>query len=167
MTESGKDQENSELKAINTKLSAEIADLKEQLAYLTRKLYGHKHEQVNSDQISLFKQSTGVFTEPEQTGDQSSTAANQVQSKKAKKTRQEKVDQNLPARFTILEPTNHKCSKGHAEITPVGKNMFVRNYISFRHVCTSKKFMSVLISVNTVLKTRPSRAYFKLALRQH
>lgn len=45
MTESGKNQENRELKAINTKLSVEIVDLKEQVAYLTRKLYGHKHEQ--------------------------------------------------------------------------------------------------------------------------
>lgn len=79
MTESGKNQENRELKAINTKLSAEIIDLKEQVAYLTRKLYEHKHKQVNADQILFFEQSAGVFTEPEQHRNKSSTA------KKAKK----------------------------------------------------------------------------------
>lgn len=39
---------------------------------------------MNADQISLFEQIAGVFTEPEQTGDQSNTATNQVQPKKRK-----------------------------------------------------------------------------------
>lgn len=113
MAESDKDKRIQELEA-------EIALLKEQLAYFTRKTYASKSEEVVPNQTSLFGQDDGVFTEPEQTGDQSSTAAQVQPTKKAKKARKEKLNSNLPVRTTILEP-NHACPKGHTDIKLIGK----------------------------------------------
>lgn len=119
MAETEKDQEIRELKA-------QIKLLTEQVAFLTRKLYASKSEKVDPNQTSLFDQDTGVFTEPEQTGDQSSPTSDQVQPKKApKKTRQTQVAKNVPVHITILEPTDETCPAGHVNITPVGKK-FVR-----------------------------------------
>ena len=66
-------------------LKAEIDDLKEQIAYLTRKIFASRSEQVDPNQTSLFEEETGVFTEPEQTGEKSDTLTYQVQPKKKAK----------------------------------------------------------------------------------
>ncbi|USR89164.1 transposase (plasmid) [Lactiplantibacillus pentosus] len=83
MAESEKDQ-------IIRKLKAENKGLQEQIAYLRRKLFDHKSEALNPNQTSLFDKGNSVFNEPEQTGDQSSSASNQVRPKKSKKRRGEK-----------------------------------------------------------------------------
>ncbi|MGX9222165.1 IS66 family transposase [Lactiplantibacillus plantarum] len=124
MAESEKDQRIHELEA-------EIATLKEQLAYFTRKIYASKSETIDPNQTSLFDEKDRVFTEPEQTGDQSSAASNQVQPKKSKKkTRQEKIDAKVPVRVTIIEPADGKCPAGHSDITPIGKK-YVREELHF------------------------------------
>lgn len=71
-----------EYKELVRKQQAEIADLKEQIAYLTRKIYVSKSERVDPNQTSLFKEENSVFTEPEQTGEKSDTSTDQVQPKK-------------------------------------------------------------------------------------
>ena len=115
-----------EYKELVRKQQAEIADLKEQIAYLTRKIYVSKSERVDPNQTSLFKEENSVFTEPEQTGEKSDTSTDQVQpKKKAKKTRKETLNPNLPVRITVKESKDHRCPKGHSGIITVGKK-FVR-----------------------------------------
>ena len=146
MAESEKDQRIHELEA-------EIATLKEQLAYLTRKIYASKSETIDPNQTSLFDKEDRVFTEPEQTGDQSSAASNQVQPKKSKKkARQEKIDAKVPVRVTIIEPADGKCPAGHSGITPIGKNMCEKNCMSFQRTHIWKRSTNKLISVNSVLR---------------
>ncbi|UXI98379.1 IS66 family transposase [Lactiplantibacillus pentosus] len=114
MAESEKDQ-------IIRKLKAENKGLQEQIAYLRRKLFDHKSEALNPNQTSLFEKENSVFTEPEQTGDQSSSASNQVRPKKSKKkTRRAKVDSKVPVRVTIIKPADGKCPAGHSGIEPIG-----------------------------------------------
>uniref|UniRef100_UPI001CDBF755 transposase n=1 Tax=Lapidilactobacillus bayanensis TaxID=2485998 RepID=UPI001CDBF755 len=57
--------------AQNLELIKQVQILSEQVAYLTRKLYGsHSEKMVDPNQLSLLEDNS-VFTEPEQTGEQS------------------------------------------------------------------------------------------------
>ena len=124
MAESEKDQ-------IIRKLKAENKGLQEQIAYLRRKLFDHKSEVLNPNQTSLFEKENSVFNEPEQTGDQSSSASNQVRPKKSKKkTRREKVDSKVPVRVTIIKTADGKCPVGHSGIKPIGTR-YVREEFHF------------------------------------
>lgn len=58
-------------------LRKQVAELTEMVAYLTKKLYGQKSEQTDPNQLSLLEDNDGVFSAPEQTGQQSS-ATDQV-----------------------------------------------------------------------------------------
>lgn len=95
MAESEKDQ-------IIRKLKAENKGLQEQIAYLRRKLFDHKSEVLNPNQTSLFEKENSVFNEPEQTGDQSSSASNQVRPKKIKE-----KDAARKSRFKGPSTRNH------------------------------------------------------------
>lgn len=110
-----------EYKKLIRQQQAEIADLKEQNAYLKRMIFASRSEKVDPNQTSLFEEDNGVFTEPERTGEKSKASTTQVQSKKAKKTRKEQVDSNVPVRTTVIEPTDNKCPEGHDGIVSVGK----------------------------------------------
>lgn len=65
-------------------LRKQVAELTEMVAYLTKKLYGQKSEQTDPNQLSLLEGNDGVFSAPEQTGQQSS-ATDQVPAKKKRK----------------------------------------------------------------------------------
>lgn len=84
-------RQNTELKQEVHELKQTIQLLEEQVAFLTKKIYGQSSERINSDQLSLFGQSS-VLTEPEQTGDQSEETY-QVMTKirQKKKTRQQRA----------------------------------------------------------------------------
>ena len=67
-------EQNSELTKQVGSLTDQIQALTEQVAYLTRKLYGsHSEKLVDPNQLSLLEDSS-VFTDPEQTGEQSEEA---------------------------------------------------------------------------------------------
>lgn len=94
------------------KLTQKVEEQAEIIDYLTKKLYGKKSEQVDANQLSLLEEDDGVFTEPEQTGQENQ--ANQVQSaKKRKKTRQEVLSPNLPVKKTIIDVEDKQCPHGH------------------------------------------------------
>ncbi|WP_235526946.1 transposase [Companilactobacillus futsaii] len=71
-----------ECKELIRKQQVEIAELKEQIAYFTRKMFASRSEQIDPNQTSLFEEETSVFTEPEQTGEESDASTDQVQPKK-------------------------------------------------------------------------------------
>ncbi|WP_191988129.1 transposase, partial [Levilactobacillus enshiensis] len=54
-------------------LTQKVKEQAEIIDYLTRKLFGKKAEQVDPDQLSLLDEDDGVFTEPEQTGEENQT----------------------------------------------------------------------------------------------
>ncbi|ANK60936.1 transposase [Loigolactobacillus backii] len=109
-------------------LRKQVAELTEMVAYLTKKIYGQKSEQIDPNQLSLLEGNDGVFITPEQPGQQSD--ADQVPAKKKrKKTRQETLSRDLPVRETVIDLPTQQCAYGH-ELTPVGKK-FVREEVHF------------------------------------
>ncbi|MFR0555515.1 IS66 family transposase, partial [Loigolactobacillus coryniformis subsp. coryniformis] len=68
----------------------------------------------------------GVFTDPEQTGNQSETTVTTVVHKPKRK-RCESVDPNLPIETTVIRRENLSCDHGH-QLIPVGKH-FVREVV--------------------------------------
>ena len=111
------------------KLTQKVEEQAEIIDYLTKKLYGKKSEQVDANQLSLLEEDDGVFTEPEQTGQENQ--ANQVQSaKKRKKTRQEVLSPNLPVKKTIIDVEDKQCPHGHRLIF-VGEK-FIREQLHFQ-----------------------------------
>lgn len=87
-------------------LTQEVQDLKEQVTYLTAKMFGRKSERVDPNQLSLLEDSQRVFTSPEQTGHQSENPIDQVRRPRQSKTpRQATISQTLPvfAKKKVLE----------------------------------------------------------------
>lgn len=110
-------------------LTQKVKEQAEIIDYLTRKLFGKKAEQIDPDQLSLLDEDDGVFTEPEQTGEENQT--DQVQStKKRKKTRKEVLSADLPVRKTIVDIETKQCPHGHCLVS-VGTK-FVRQELHFR-----------------------------------
>lgn len=76
-------EQNSELTKQVGSLTDQIQALTEQVAYLTRKLYGsHSEKLVDPNQLSLLEDSS-VFTDPEQTWEQSEEGIRRVVSKES------------------------------------------------------------------------------------
>ncbi|WP_338216654.1 IS66 family transposase, partial [Lacticaseibacillus salsurivasis] len=117
-------EQNSELTKQVGSLTDQIQALTEQVAYLTRKLYGsHSEKLVDPNQLSLLEDSS-VFTDPEQTGEQSEEAVVTSTQRKAKRRRVETIDVNLPVEETVIERERSVCEHGH-QLIKVGKH-FVR-----------------------------------------
>ncbi|WP_461219260.1 IS66 family transposase [Lapidilactobacillus salsurivasis] len=110
-------------------LRKQVAELTEMVAYLTKKLYGQKSEQTDPNQLSLLEGNDGVFSAPEQTGQQSSVTDQVPAKKKRKKTRQESLSRHLAVKETIIDLTGQQCDQGH-KLTSVGKK-FVREELHF------------------------------------
>ena len=110
----------------NRELSKQIQTLTEQVAYLTRKLYGaHSEKLTDPNQLSLLVDDS-VFTDPEQTGNQSETVATPIV-RQPKRKRTEVVSSSLPIEETIVKRTDLCCANGH-QLSPVGKH-FVREVV--------------------------------------
>lgn len=110
-------------------LRKQVAELTEMVAYLTKKLYGQKSEQTDPNQLSLLEGNDGVFSTPEQTGQQSSATDQVPAKKKRKKTRQESLSRHLAVKETMIDLTGQQCDQGH-KLTSVGKK-FVREELHF------------------------------------
>lgn len=120
-------EQNSELTKQVGSLTDQIQALTEQVAYLTRKLYGsHSEKLVDPNQLSLLEDSS-VFTDPEQTGEQSEEAVVTSTQRKAKRRRVETIDVNLPVEETVIERKRSVCEHGH-QLIKVGKH-FVRQVV--------------------------------------
>ncbi|WP_125766671.1 IS66 family transposase [Lapidilactobacillus wuchangensis] len=79
----------------NRELTKQIQDLTEQVAYLTRKIYGsHSEKMTDPNQLSLLEEGS-VFTDPELTGHQSEKTV-VTSTRKPKRKRVETIDPNLP-----------------------------------------------------------------------
>ncbi|WP_191982912.1 transposase, partial [Secundilactobacillus paracollinoides] len=121
-------RQNTELKQEVHELKQTILLLEEQVAFLTKKIYGQSSERINSDQLSLFGQS-GVFTEPEQTGNQSEETyqvITKIRSKK--KTRKQTISPDLPVQDVLIPFDASQCPHGHSDWLIVGKK-FVRQEV--------------------------------------
>ena len=113
------------------KLLEENKQLKEQLNYLTRKLFGKSSEKADlpdQGQISLFDEDAGVFTEPETTGKQTETVT--YTRKKKRTTRQEKIAPEVPIKEIIYTDDEATCKNCQRDLQPIGKS-FVREQIRF------------------------------------
>lgn len=123
-------RQNTELKQEVHELKQTILLLEEQVAFLTKKIYGQSSERINSDQLSLFGQS-GVFTEPEQTGNQSEETyqvITKIRSKK--KTRKQTISPDLPVQDVLIPFDASQCPHGHSDWLIVGKK-FVRQEVCY------------------------------------
>ncbi|WP_337589712.1 transposase [Lacticaseibacillus chiayiensis] len=93
------------LKQENEGFKQQNADLIEQLAKLTRWVYGKRSEQIQSQQGDLLEDQ-GVFFDPEQTAKQSEpaapTAKMEPKAKKTKATRQETLSPDMPTIEEII-----------------------------------------------------------------
>ena len=122
-------QQNQELLKQQAEFLKEIKQLNENIAYLTNKLYGHHSEKLSDpNQQSLFEDN-GVFTEPEQTGQQSEepeviTGEN---SKARKRKRSEIISTDLPTEDEVHEPIVKLCQYRH-DLQRVGKH-YVRQEV--------------------------------------
>ena len=117
-------EQNSELTKQVGSLTDQIQALTEQVAYLTRKLYGsHSEKLVDPNQLSLLEDSS-VFTDPEQTGEQSESAAPaakmEPKKKKKKATRKETLSPDMPTVEETIPCEQPTCPEGH-ELTNAGK----------------------------------------------
>lgn len=121
-----------ELRAENKELLKQIQQLNEQIAFLTKHIFGRSSEKmINPNQMSLLDDD-GVFTVPEQTGKQSedskeSEIKNDHLTRKPKRTRQDALATDLPVEEEIIERANTHCEHGH-ELVCVGKH-FVRDEV--------------------------------------
>lgn len=121
---------NKQLLAQNRDLTKQVQTLTEQVAYLTRKLFGaHSEKLTDPNQLSLLEDE-GVFTDPEQTGNQSEETVVTLAKRKPKKKREETIDPNLPVRETLVEPECDHCEHGHI-LTKVGKH-FIRAAVHYK-----------------------------------
>ena len=119
-------QKQTEIIAQQTKM---IEEQTQTIEYLKRKLFGSQSEKIDSNQLSLLDEDDGVFTEPEQTGEENQT--DQVQStKKSKRTRQEVLNRDLPVKITFVDVENKLCPYGHSLVL-VGEK-FVREQLYFQ-----------------------------------
>lgn len=122
-------QENAEQWQLIETLKQENTDVIEQLAKLSRWVYGKHSEQIRSEQGDLLKDH-GVFFDPEHTGKQSEPAAPaakmEPKKKKTKATRQETLSPDMP---TIEETT---CPKCHT-LTNAGKHLVREELITIPH----------------------------------
>jgi hypothetical protein len=110
----------------NAKLLEQVEQLTEQVAYLTHKMYGRHSEKMDDhNQQSLFGDS-GVFTEPEQTGEQSENSeGSEINGKRcAKQKRLEIISANLPEEDKVYRRQSERCDQGH-QLVKVGRH-FVR-----------------------------------------
>ena len=118
-------QQNQELLRQQTKFLKEIKQLNENIAYLTNKLYERHSEKLDDpNQQSLFEDN-GVFTEPEQTGQQSEepevTTGENGKTRKPKRKRSEIISTDLPTEDEVHEPMIKLCPHGH-DLQRVGKH---------------------------------------------
>lgn len=119
-------QKQTEIIAQQAKIIEEQAQT---IEYLKRKLFGSQSEKIDSNQLSLLDEDDGVFTEPEQTGEENQT--DQVQpTKKRKRTRQEILNRDLPVKITFVDVENKQCPHGH-RLVSVGER-FVREQLYFQ-----------------------------------
>ncbi len=109
--------------AQNAKLTAKIDKLTQQVAWLSKQLFGRRSEQIDPNQMSLLEDES-VFTEPEQTGKQSETVNDNQPPRKPKARRKELIARDLPVKETLVQREGTQCVDGHT-LTPVGKR-FVR-----------------------------------------
>lgn len=113
----------------NAKLLEQVEQLTEQVAYLTHKMYGRHSEKMDDpNQQSLFGDS-GVFTEPEQTGEQSENSEeSEINGKRrAKQKRSEIISANLPEEDKVYRRQSERCDQGH-QLVKVGRH-FVRQEV--------------------------------------
>ncbi|WP_390406138.1 IS66 family transposase [Lacticaseibacillus jixiensis] len=106
----------------NAKLLEQVQLLTEQVAYLTQHRFGRSSEQINPNQTSLLEDDS-VFTDPEQTGQQSEEAAKRVnQTRKPKAKRSEILAKDLPVETTVITKNDEHCEHGH-DLKPFGKHL--------------------------------------------
>lgn len=115
-------QQNRELLKQQAEFVKQINRLNEQIAYLTHKMYGrHSEKMPDSGQQSLFGDNS-VFTEPEQTGEQSEETETVVTKvKHAKRKRAEIVADSLPTEDEVYDPETMQCDHGHP-LSKVGRH---------------------------------------------
>lgn len=105
----------------NRELMKQIQTLTEQVAYLTRKIYGsHSEKMTDPNQLSLLEEGS-VFTDPELTGQQSEETV-VTSTRKPKSKRVETIDPNLPVEETVIYRQSDLCEDGH-RLTKVGKHL--------------------------------------------
>lgn len=105
----------------NRELMKQIQTLTEQVAYLTRKIYGsHSEKMTDPNQLSLLEEGS-VFTDPELTGQQSEETV-VTSTRKPKRKRVETIDPNLPVEETIIYRQSDLCEDGH-QLTKMGKHL--------------------------------------------
>lgn len=106
----------------NRELMKQVQALTEQVAYLTRKLYGsHSEKMTDPNQLSLLGDNS-VFTDPEQTGQQSEEIVVVKAKRKPKSSRGESIDPKLPIEETVITRESELCDHGH-HLTKVGKHL--------------------------------------------
>lgn len=124
-------QQNQELLKQQAEFLKQIQQLNENIAYLTNKLYGRHSEKLGDpNQQSLFEDD-GVFTEPEQTGEQSEEPevipGENGKTRKPKRRRADMISANLPTEDEVHELVDRQCPNGH-ELKKIGKH-FVRQEV--------------------------------------
>lgn len=150
-------EQNSELTKQVGSLTDQIQALTEQVAYLTRKLYGsHSEKLVDPNQLSLLEDSS-VFTDPEQTGEQSEEAVVTSTQRKAKRRRVETIDVNLPVEETVIERESSVCEHGH-QLIKVGKH-FVRQVDSAISLANLRHLMVLFSIPISAVITKASKLY--------
>ena len=110
-------------------LTKKVQEQAEIIDYLTKKLFGQKSEKVDPNQISLLDNDDGVFTEPEQTGQENKPAKIQT-AKNTKKTRTAIIASCVPVKETVIDLTDKLCPNGHSLVS-VGKK-FLREEIHYK-----------------------------------
>jgi transposase len=106
----------------NAKLLEQVQLLTEQVAYLTHHRFGRSSEQINPNQTSLLEEDS-VFTNPEQTGEQSEEVTEKTtQQRKPKAKRSEILAKDLPVKTTIITKDDEHCEHGH-DLKPFGKHL--------------------------------------------
>lgn len=131
MTETVSRAEYEKLLAQYGQLVEENKQLKEQLNYLVRKLFGKSSEKTDlpeQGQISLFDEDNSVFSQPETTGQQTETVT--YTRKKKRTTRQEKIAAEVPVEEVVYTDDQAVCHNCQRELKPMGKS-FVREQIRF------------------------------------
>jgi transposase len=118
--------------AHEAELSSRIKVLEEQIAYLMRKQFGQSSEQSkvnNSETTAESTDDTGVFSQPESTGQQTETTAPSAHKKK-RSSRQKKISPTLPVHEQVYELDQLQCDHCQHELTRIGRH-FVREQVQF------------------------------------
>lgn len=115
----------------NQELLKQIQQLNETIAYLTNKLFGRHSEKMEDPNQQLLFEEDGVFTEPEQTGEQSEQLETVVggigKTRSRKRTRSEIISDSLPVEEELHESSEEHCINGH-NLEKIGKH-FVRQEV--------------------------------------